>query len=78
MRDTERVYLTERNGIRKQQSDKMESNTELHQLMRCPLSLHKFQIYPAVTAAEACNSHHEPVAITPVSLFILTKHDLWY
>lgn len=49
----------------------MESNTELHQLTRYPLSLHKFQVNPLATSAEAGDFSYEPAEIRTASSFIL-------
>jgi len=41
----------------------MESNTEIHQLRRCPLSLHKTQIDPVATPTEAVDFSHRPTEL---------------
>ncbi len=49
----------------------MESNAELHQPTRCPFSLHKIQINPVATTAEACDFCHEPAENQHASLFTI-------
>ncbi|GAB7121187.1 hypothetical protein [Natrinema pallidum] len=51
----------------------MESNTERHQLTRCPLSLHKTQINPVATPAEAVDFWHRAPQNRPASLFTLNE-----
>ena len=48
----------------------MESNTELHQLARCPLSLHKLYLDPIAMTAEASDFCHNHSANRLASLFI--------
>jgi len=54
----------------------MESNTEFHQLTRCPLSLHNTQINPVATPAEAVDFWHDHDKIAPPRFSRLTKQRL--
>ncbi len=49
----------------------MESNTELHQLPRCQLSLHKIQLNPVATTTEACDFCHKLAENQHATLFTL-------
>lgn len=51
----------------------MKSNTELHEVRGCPLSLHNSRVTPVATSAESCELRHTPVKITPASLFSLNQ-----
>lgn len=54
----------------------MESNTEFHQLDRCPLSLHELRVDPVATTTEAGDFRTNQLKIPPPHPSALTKHDL--